>query len=241
MTWISTSQREGAVVLMSGGMDSCVAAAIALESHPLFALHAGYGQRTETRERQAFDEQAAFYGVREKLVVQLGYLADIGGSSLTDTAIEVPDGNPDQPGIPNTYVPFRNAHFLAAAVSWAEALGVSRIFIGAVEEDSSGYPDCRPAYYDAMNRLIDVGTRPQTHIRVETPLIQMRKSEIIRTGMELGAPLSLTWSCYRSVGPACGRCDSCMLRLRAFREAGESDPIPYENSAQYARMHETGG
>jgi len=221
---------------MSGGLDSCVTAAIARVDYDVCGLHAGYGQRTEERERQAFEAQAAFYGIRERLVIDLGYLARIGGSSLTDPAIAVPESDLGRVGIPNTYVPFRNAHFLSAAVSWAEVLAAGRIFIGAVEEDSSGYPDCRPGYYAAMNRLIDVGTRPETRISIETPLIRMRKSEIVRKGVELGAPLGMTWSCYKSQGSACGRCDSCALRLRAFAEAGEHDPIEYEDRPQYARM-----
>jgi len=221
---------------MSGGMDSCVAAAIAGERYALYGLHASYGQRTEASERRAFEAQAAFFGARGRLVIELGYLARIGGSSLTDPAIDVPDSAPGTAEIPNTYVPFRNAHFLSAAVSWAEVLGADRVFIGAVEEDSSGYPDCRPEYYDAMNRLVEAGTRPETQIRIETPLIHMRKWEIVRRGAELGAPFGMTWSCYRSEGVACGRCDSCVLRLRAFHEAGVTDPIRYEDRPQYAKI-----
>ena len=213
---------------MSGGLDSCVAAAIAGGSYSVYALHADYGQRTQKRERRAFEAQADHYSVEQRLVVDLGYLATIGGSSLTDPDIAVPDGNLDSRSIPNTYVPFRNAHFLAVATSWAEVVGAESIFIGAVSEDSSGYPDCRPEYYEAANALIDTGTRPTTHIRVETPLIRMRKLEIVREGFRLGAPLELTWSCYRHEGKACGTCDSCQLRLRAFAEAGQADPIAYE-------------
>jgi len=229
-----------AVVLMSGGMDSCVAASIAARDFEICGVHLSYGQRTEARERKAFLAQADYFAIRTRLVVDLPHLGKIGGSSLTDRAIEVPDSDTTDAGvsgaIPNTYVPFRNAHFLATAVSWAEVLGAHRIYIGAVEQDSSGYPDCRPEYYAVMNQLIEVGTRPETGIRIETPLIRMRKSEIVRRGLEMGAPLQHTWSCYRSERQACGRCDSCALRLRAFEEAGEIDTIPYEERTHYARI-----
>jgi|SRR5690348_965821 7-cyano-7-deazaguanine synthase len=220
-----------AVVLLSGGMDSCVTAAIANQTHELALLHASYGQRTEKRERRAFEEIADCYGVRERLVVRLDALRQIGGSALTDERIAVPDAassnTNEHAEIPITYVPFRNAHFLAAAVSWAEVIGAQSIFIGAVHEDSSGYPDCRPEYYRIFAELARVGTRPKTEIAIETPIIHMRKSEIIRRGIELGVPLDRTWSCYQSEQEACGACDSCRLRLRAFAEAGVADPIAY--------------
>jgi len=222
------SNREKAVVLLSGGMDSCVTAAIANETHRLALLHASYGQRTEKRERRAFEEIAEFYRVKDKLIIRIEALRQIGGSALTDEKIPVPENNAlDARKIPVTYVSFRNAHFLAAAVSWAEVIGAGAIFIGAVEEDSSGYPDCRPEYYRVFSELIRAGTKPETKIEVRTPVIQMRKSEIIRKGMELGAPLSRTWSCYQSEDEACGACDSCRLRLRGFEEAGVADPIAY--------------
>jgi 7-cyano-7-deazaguanine synthase len=212
-------------------MDSCVTAAIARETHDLALLHAGYGQRTERRERQAFDEIADFYGARERLVVQLDHFAQIGGSALTDARIAVPEGQRGTPiggnEIPPTYVPFRNAHFLAVAVSWAEVIGAAAIFIGAVAEDSSGYPDCRPEYYRVFQQLVREGTRPETRIEILTPVIGMRKWEIVRRGMELGAPLDRTWSCYQFEDAACGACDSCRLRLSAFAEAGIGDPIAY--------------
>jgi 7-cyano-7-deazaguanine synthase len=221
-----------AVVLLSGGMDSCVTAAIANRTHRLALLHASYGQRTERRERRAFEEVADFYGVGEgeRLLIRLDALAKIGGSALTDEKIAVPESGEDMgtsTEIPVTYVPFRNAHFLSAAVSWAEATGAIAIFIGAVAEDSSGYPDCRPEYYRAFAELIRQGTRPETRIEIHTPVIAMRKSEIIRRGAELGAPLDRTWSCYQSEDEACGMCDSCRLRLRAFAGAGLTDPIVY--------------
>src|SRR5215472_12417467 len=224
------------VVLLSGGMDSCVSTAIAREKHGagnIALLHAGYGQRTQHRERRAFEEIADFYGVRGLLVVQLDHFRVIGGSALTDKRIAVPENELGGPGpagsaIPVTYVPFRNAHFLSVAVSWAEVIGAGAIYIGAVSEDSSGYPDCRPEYYRVFQDLIRVGTRPETRIEMVTPVIKLKKSEIIRRGTELGAPLHLTWSCYRDEEMACGACDSCLLRLRAFAEAGATDPIPYQ-------------
>jgi 7-cyano-7-deazaguanine synthase len=225
------SRRPKAVVLLSGGMDSCVTASIARETHDLALVHASYGQRTERRERQAFDEIADFYAVHERLVVQLGHFAQIGGSALTDARIAVPEGQTGTPiggnEIPPTYVPFRNAHFLAVAVSWAEVIGATAVFIGAVAEDSSGYPDCRPEYYRVFQQLVREGTRPQTHIEIVTPVIGMRKWEIVKRGMELGAPLDRTWSCYQFEDAACGACDSCRLRLSAFAEAGIGDPIAY--------------
>ena len=230
------AEKPKAVVLLSGGMDSCVTAAIANQTHRLALLHASYGQRTERRERRAFEAIADFYGVRERLVVRFDAFVQIGGSALTDEGIAVPEsGEALSPhaGIPITYVPFRNAHFLSAAVSWAEVIGASAIYIGAVAEDSSGYPDCRPEYYRAFQAVIREGTRPETHIEIVTPVIAMRKSEIVRRGVELGAPLHLTWSCYQFEDGACGACDSCRLRLRAFAEAGVRDPIAYR--AQVAR------
>jgi 7-cyano-7-deazaguanine synthase len=224
-----------AVVLLSGGMDSCVCAAIAKDWHGaenVALLHAMYGQRTEKREHQAFDEIADYLGVRERLVVKLDHFRAIGGSALTDKRIHVPENELDSgsaggSAIPVTYVPFRNAHFLSVGVSWAEAIGAMAIYIGAVAEDSSGYPDCRPEYYRVFQELIRVGTKPETRIEMVTPVIAMKKSEIIRRGRELGAPLHLTWSCYQGEDLACGKCDSCLLRLRAFAEAGLDDPIPY--------------
>ena len=224
------AKKPKAIVLLSGGMDSCVTAAIAQQSHQLALLHASYGQRTERRERRSFEEIADFYGVRERLAIRLDSLAQIGGSALTDTRITMPESGEalaSHAEIPITYVPFRNAHFLSAAVSWAEVLGAAAIFIGAVAEDSSGYPDCRPEYYRAFANLIREGTRPGTRIEVLTPVIAMRKSEIVRRGIELGAPLGSTWSCYQFGDEACGMCDSCRLRLQAFAEAGEPDPIAY--------------
>jgi 7-cyano-7-deazaguanine synthase len=228
--------RPKAVVLMSGGMDSCVTAAVAARSYQIAALHASYGQRTEARELDSFHRLADHFGAVTRLAVRLDYFEAIGGSSLTDRKLPVCDADLHSREIPNTYVPFRNAHFLSVATSWAEVLGASRIFIGAVWEDSSGYPDCRPEYFEALNTVIRLGTRPETDVRIETPLIYLSKREIVKRAVELGAPLQLTWSCYRDSELACGVCDSCALRLRAFQEAGVSDPIAYAVKPEYARI-----
>ncbi len=217
--------RELAIALVSGGMDSCVAAAVAAKEHEMAMLHVSYGQRTQRRELRAFEEIAEHYDVERRLVADIGYLRKIGGSSLTDAEIAVERADLERAGIPSSYVPFRNTHFLAIAVSWAEVIGARRIFIGAVEPDSSGYPDCREIYYRAFNELIRVGTKPETHIEVVAPLIQMKKAEIVRLGVDLGAPLHLTWSCYKNNDTPCGDCDSCALRERGFKEAGVVDPI----------------
>lgn len=222
------SSPSKSVVLLSGGMDSCVCAALAARDTDAAALHISYGQRTEDRERQAFLDICGRLGIHNRLVVRNEALRAIGGSALTDASIAVPDAPPENIGahIPVTYVPFRNAHFLAVAVSWAEVIGAGTIYIGAVEQDSSGYPDCRPAYYDAYNEVVRTGTK-EGKIRITTPLISFKKSRIIQLGLELKAPLDLTWSCYKREDRACGTCDSCVLRLRAFQEAGAADPIPY--------------
>jgi len=217
-----------AVCLVSGGMDSCVTAAIANdENDELAFLHVSYGQRTEERERQAFNDIADFYHVTRRLSVSIEHLTKIGGSSLTDPNIPVTSANLASREIPTSYVPFRNAHLLSIATSWSEVIHAQRIYIGAVAEDSSGYPDCRPEYYAAFQKVIDWGTKPETAIEIRTPLIAMKKREIVLCGQELEAPLNLTWSCYQESRLACGKCDSCALRLRAFREAGIEDPIPY--------------
>jgi len=223
-----TDGPELAICLVSGGMDSCVTAAIAQqENDELAFLHVSYGQRTEQRERKSFDALADHFGVGLRLVISLEHLARIGGSSLTDEAIPVTTANLASSAIPSSYVPFRNSHLLAAAVSWGEVIGASAIYIGAVAEDSSGYPDCRPEFYDAFQNVIDLGTKPETRITIRTPVIYLKKSDIVQKGVDLGAPLHLTWSCYQESELACGKCDSCALRLRAFREAGVSDPIAY--------------
>jgi 7-cyano-7-deazaguanine synthase len=222
------SQERLAICLVSGGMDSCVTAAIANEENDELAfLHVSYGQLTEARERKSFERLADHYHVEKRLVVSLEQLSAIGGSSLTDKNIPVTNADLSAQGIPSSYVPFRNAHLLTTAVSWGEVLCASYIYIGAVAEDSSGYPDCRPEFYEAFQQVINVGTKPETRIEIRTPVIGMKKSEIVKKGLDLEAPLELTWSCYRESEVACGTCDSCALRLRAFREAGVADPIPY--------------
>jgi 7-cyano-7-deazaguanine synthase len=224
------SVKIGAVVLLSGGMDSCVCAALAVRDYNVAAVHVSYGQRTEQRERQSFLAICDRLNLKKRLLVRNEALRAIGGSALTDENIAVPTSPPAASEIPVTYVPFRNAHFLSVAVSWAEVLGAAKIFIGAVEPDSSGYPDCRPAYYEAFNRVIKAGTK-EGNIEIVTPLIAMRKAEIIQLGLELDAPLDLTWSCYSNQDRACGVCDSCVLRLRAFAAAGTADAIPYAVAA----------
>lgn len=221
-------EKPRSVVLLSGGMDSCVCAAMAVKETRAAALHISYGQRTEQREKAAFERICDRLGIVDRLAVRDESLKAIGGSALTDQGIAVPEaeGQIGTGDVPVTYVPFRNAHFLSAAVSWAEVLGATLIYIGAVEQDSSGYPDCRPAYYQAFNAVIQEGTRAGG-IRIVTPLITLRKAEIVRTGEQLGAPFDLTWSCYSREDKACGICESCALRLRAFAAAGLKDPIPY--------------
>ena len=223
---MNSPTRQRAVVLLSGGMDSCVCAALAARDSDAAAVHVSYGQLTEDRERRAFTSICDRLGIRDRLLVRNQALPAIGGSALTDPSIEVPESRAIGHDIPVTYVPFRNAHFLSVAVSWAEVLGARSIYIGAVEQDSSGYPDCRPAYYQAFNEVVRAGTK-DGNIAVVTPLIALRKHQIVKLGLELGAPFDLTWSCYSREDEACGICDSCVLRLRAFKSAGAQDPIRY--------------
>ena len=221
---------ELAVVSLSGGMDSCVTTAIAkAEGYELALLHADYGQRTQAREKQAFCDIADFYEVRasRRLIIGFDTLKAIGGSALTDASIALPEGELDRPGVPVSYVPFRNAHLLATCVSWAEVLRATAIFVGFVEEDSSGYPDCRETFLRSFEQTANLGTRPETRLAFHAPLIHCHKSEIVKKGRALGAPLHLSWSCYQGETEACGHCDSCHLRLRGFKEAGWVDPIPY--------------
>ena len=211
-------------------MDSCVTAAIARsETGNLAFLHVSYGQRTEARERRAFNDIADHYRVEKRLDISIEHLAKIGGSSLTDENIAVSEADLESKEIPTSYVPFRNANMLSIAVSWAEVIGANAIYIGAVAEDSSGYPDCRPEFYAAFQSVIDAGTKPDTHIEIRTPIIDLSKAEIVKKGIELAAPLHLTWSCYRNETQACGTCDSCVLRLRGFERAGVKDPIDYKH------------
>lgn len=219
--------RSLAVALVSGGMDSAVVAARVCRDHEAAFLHLDYGQRTEARERRAFEAIADHYRVSRRLVARIDPLGAVGGSSLTDFSLPVAQARKGPSPVPTTYVPFRNSHFLATAVSWGEVLGASWIYYGAVEEDSSGYPDCRESYVAAFNALIREGARPETRLTVVAPLIHLSKAEIVREGMRLGAPFHLTWSCYSESEAACGECESCGLRLKGFREAGFPDPIPY--------------
>lgn len=222
-----------AIVAVSGGLDSCVTAAIANETYELALAHINYGQRTQERELKAFNEIADFYKAKKRIIIDFNHLAKIGGSSLTDKSMKINDADLESKEIPSSYVPFRNANILTACVSWAEVIGAEAVFIGAVFEDSSGYPDCRPDFFTAFNAVIDLGTKPETKIRIETPIIYMNKSEIIKKGNELNAPLHLTWSCYQSEDEACGVCDSCALRLRGFQKLELEDPIPYKIRPKY--------
>jgi len=222
-----------AVIAVSGGLDSCVTAAIANQEYELAFAHINYGQRTQVRELKAFNDIADFYSAKYRIIIDFNHLAKIGGSSLTDTSIEIEEANLEADEVPNSYVPFRNANILTACVSWAEVIGAEAIFIGAVFEDSSGYPDCRPDFFDAFNSVINFGTKPETKIEIRTPIIHLNKNEIIEKGMDLNAPLNLTWSCYQNEDEACGVCDSCALRLRGFQQRGIEDPIPYKTRPKY--------
>lgn len=236
-----SKKKDLAVVALSGGMDSCVTAAIANENYQLAFAHINYGQRTEQRELKAYNDIADFYEVKDKLVIDYTHLSQIGGSSLTDKNIKVSkadlNNKKDLPAgrqVPTSYVPFRNANILSACVSWAEVLNAKAVFIGAVYEDSSGYPDCRPEFFSAFEKIVELGTKPKTKIKIETPVIHLSKSEIVTKGFELNAPLHLTWSCYQSEDLACGVCDSCALRLRGFEQAGFIDPINYKTKPNYS-------
>ncbi len=230
---MSSDIKKLAVVAVSGGMDSCVTTGIASREYELALAHFNYGQRTEKRELKAFNEIADFYSVQKRLVIDYTHLAKIGGSSLTDKNIAVSYADLSNKEIPSSYVPFRNANILSACISWAEVLGASAVFIGAVYEDSSGYPDCRPEFFSAFEKMAEFGTKPETNIRIETPIIHLSKKEIVLKGIELKAPLHLTWSCYQDEEKACGVCDSCALRLRGFRLAGVEDPIQYKVRPTY--------
>lgn len=227
------STKKLAVVLASGGMDSCVTASIASQKYELAMLHLNYGQRTENRELKAFNDLAEYFNAKIKLILDTDLFRRIGNSSLTDLKIEVTEADLKSKEIPISYVPFRNANILSMAVSWAETIEAKKIFVGSVEEDSSGYPDCRKIFYEKFNELIKVGTKPNTKIKIITPLISMKKYEIIKKGIELNSPFHLTWSCYKDEETACGVCDSCALRLRGFQQASVIDPIPYKTQPNY--------
>lgn len=230
---MQSSKKNIAVIAVSGGMDSCVTTAIANLEYDIALVHINYGQRTEKRELKSFNDIADHYRVKDRLIIDYTHLAKIGGSSLTDKNIEVSKADLENKNIPSSYVPFRNANILAACVSWAEVLNASAVFIGAVYEDSSGYPDCRPEFFSAFEKMVDLGTKPETKIKIITPIINLSKAEIVKKGIELDAPLHLTWSCYQNEDEACGVCDSCALRLRGFQQAGFEDPIKYKVRPKY--------
>jgi len=232
--------KKTAVVALSGGMDSCVTAAIASQKFDLALIHINYGQRTQERELKAFHDISDFYGIEKKLVIDFTHFNKIGGSSLTDKKIKVAKADLKNKSslsaerqIPSSYVPFRNANILSVCVSWAEVIGAEAVFIGAVYEDSSGYPDCRPVFFESFEKAVNNGTRPETKIKIITPIIHMSKKDIVLKGYELKAPLQLTWSCYQNENEACGVCDSCALRLRGFIQAGKEDPIKYKIRPEY--------
>lgn len=225
--------KQKAIVLVSGGMDSCLTAAYAFEKYEAAFLHVNYGQRTQRRELKAFNDIAKYFGVKEKLVVDVSHLKQIGGSSLTDRHENVTKANLKTHNIPTSYVPFRNANILAVAVSWAEVIGARAIYIGAVEEDSSGYPDCRKSFFRAYEKMITLGTKPGSGIKIKTPIINFSKKQIVEKSLQKKAPIHLTWSCYKSESKACGECDSCALRLRGFQQAGKKDPIEYKKILKY--------
>jgi 7-cyano-7-deazaguanine synthase len=230
---MNSSLKDLAVIAVSGGMDSCVTAAIANEKYRLAFAHINYGQRTEKRELKAFNDIADFFAVKERLIIDYTHFSNIGGSSLTDKNIVVSKADLKNKAVPTSYVPFRNANILSACVSWAEVLNAKAIFIGAVFEDSSGYPDCRPDFFSAFEKMAALGTKPETKIKIGTPIIHLSKAEIIKKGIDLNAPLHLTWSCYQNEDEACGVCDSCALRLRGFQMAGIEDPITYAERPRY--------
>lgn len=218
-----------AVVLVSGGMDSATATVEAHErGFEIYALHVSYGQRTESKEFECARSVTEYVDAADFLHVETSHLAKIGASSLTDAEIEVEDANLDSDDIPNSYVPFRNANLLSMAVSYAEANSCEAVFMGAHSEDFSGYPDCRPEFFEAFEQVVDVGTKPKTKIEILAPFAEWSKTEIAQHGLELGVPFENTWSCYRDEAPACGTCDACAYRLKAFEEAGARDPIEYE-------------
>ncbi|MDR3609754.1 MAG: 7-cyano-7-deazaguanine synthase QueC [Ignavibacteriaceae bacterium] len=226
-------KKKVAIVALSGGLDSCVTTAIALQEYDVVLFHANYKQRTELKELNSFNRIGDFYGISKRLIIDFSHLSKIGGSSLTDKKIRVEKADLANKDVPNSYVPFRNANILSACISWGEVINASAVFIGAVNEDSSGYPDCRPEFFTAFEKMADIGTKPETRIKIITPVISLSKKEIVLKGAELNAPLHLTWSCYQNEEEACGVCDSCALRLRGFQQAGIEDPIIYKIKPLY--------
>ena len=226
-------KKKVAIVALSGGLDSCVTTAIANQEYDLALFHANYKQRTEKRELKSFNDISDFYGIQKRLIIDFSHLSKIGGSSLTDWSMNVKEADFSNKSIPNSYVPFRNANILSACISWGEVINASAVFMGAVHEDSSGYPDCRPEFFTAFEKMADIGTRPETNIKIVTPVINFSKKEIVLEGKKLSAPFHLTWSCYQEEDEACGICDSCALRLRGFYLAGVEDPISYKTKPIY--------
>ncbi|NYT07016.1 MAG: 7-cyano-7-deazaguanine synthase QueC [Methanomicrobiales archaeon] len=218
-----------AICLVSGGMDSATLAYHARDQgYDLICLHFNYGQRTEGKERASAQKIADLLGAEEFIEVDLAYLTRFGGSSLTDHRLAVDRFRDDREGVPNTYVPFRNANLLSIATSCAEARGAGAVFIGVQSQDYSGYPDCRPQFIEAFQRVVDTGTRDETRITIKAPFLNMTKQDILALGRTLGVPYEHTWSCYQNEERACGVCGACHFRKAAFEALGMKDPIPYE-------------
>ncbi|WP_373189171.1 7-cyano-7-deazaguanine synthase QueC [Halolamina sp.] len=234
---VQSADRPTAVILASGGMDSATAAAVARDrGYDLAFLHTSYGQKTEGKEYDCAREQAEAFEVREFFHAETSHLSNIGGSSLTDPKQAVGDADTESDEVPDSYVPFRNANLLSMATSYAEATGSEAIFVGAHSEDFSGYPDCRPVFFEAFQQVVDGGTEDSTDIDIEAPFVEWSKTDIAEKGLELGVPYESTWSCYREEGPACGTCDACAYRLQAFQRLGEHDPIEYAERPDYVEQ-----
>ncbi len=217
-----------AVAIISGGMDSAVSAAKAIENgYELIGLHFNYGQRTEKKELECFNKLCEDFEIETKYVIDLPFFADIGASALTDKSIDVPTGG-IEPGVPITYVPFRNGIFLSIATAIAEKEGAEAIYIGVVEEDSSGYPDCTEQFMKSIENSINLGTKEDTVIMIQRPLVRLSKADIVKEALRLGVKLEHTWSCYKEEDIACGVCDSCRLRLSGFERVDQRDPIEYK-------------
>lgn len=225
MSKISTKK---AICILSGGMDSTLASYMAKnDGYEIIAVHFNYGQRTQDRELKAFRDICDDLKILEKYEIDIPFFTQIGASALTDKNIDVPTGGIEA-GVPITYVPFRNGIFLSITAAIAEKEGATAMYIGVVQEDSSGYPDCTDSFIDKMSKAINQGTKEETKIEIRTPLVHLSKAQIVQEAIKLNVPLEHTWSCYKEEKEACGVCDSCRLRLNGFKIANQIDPIPYK-------------
>ena len=225
MNKISTKK---AICILSGGMDSTLSSYIAKkDGFEIIAVHFNYGQRTQNRELKAFRDICDDLGILEKYEIDIPFFTQIGASALTDKNIDVPTEGV-KPGVPITYVPFRNGIFLSITAAIAEKEGATAMYIGVVQEDSSGYPDCTDSFISDMTKAINQGTKEETKIEILTPLVHLSKAQIVQEAVKLSVPLEHTWSCYKEEAEACGVCDSCRLRLNGFKLAGVTDPIKYK-------------